>query len=181
MEMKGEYRIQAPRDAVWNALNDIGVLKRSLHGCVRLERIDDSRMEGTVTIKVGPVKATFNGEITLSDIDPPNGYRIAGEGKAGPAGYAKGGAKVELNEDSGETVLHYTVDASLGGKLAQIGSRVIDAAAKKMADNFFEKFAGEVTQYASDQAVIERSPNGLWKWWFLAGVAAVVLAFAFSN
>lgn len=181
MEMKGEYRIQAPRDAVWTALNDIGVLKRCLRGCERLERIDDSRMAGTVTIKVGPVKATFNGEITLSEIDPPNGYRIAGDGKAGPVGYAKGGAKVELSEDGGETVLTYAVDASLGGKLAQIGSRVIDAAAKKLADDFFKKFVGEVTQDASGQAETGRSPDGLWKWWFLAGVAAVALALAFSN
>ena len=124
MEMTGEYRISAARADVWAALNDIEVLKRSLRGCEALERIDDTHMKGTVTSKVGPVKATFKGQVTLSEIDPPNGYRIAGEGSAGPAGYAKGGAKVSLRDDGDQTVLAYTVDASIGGKIKRFSAEL---------------------------------------------------------
>ncbi len=191
MEMTGEYRIEAARDAVWVALNDTEVLKRCLRGCERLERIDDTRMAGTLTAKVGPVKVTMNGEVTLSDIDPPNGYRIAGEGKAGPAGYVKGGSSVRLTSDGDGTVLGYTVDAALSGKLAQMGSRVIDAAAKKMADDFFTKFSDEVTQGADRQEPASEAlttetpaaaprPTGSSTWWILAGAAAIiVVALAF--
>jgi len=144
MEMTGEYRIDAPRKVVWTALNDVDTLKRCLRGCERLEQIDSNHMIGVMVTKIGPVKMTFQGNITLSEFDPPNGYRIAGEGKAGPAGHAKGGARVTLADDSGATILTYAVDAALGGKLAQLGSRVVDAAAKKMADDFFRRFSVEL-------------------------------------
>ena len=160
MKMTGEYRIPASRDLVWVALNDAETLKQCLRGCQHLERVDDSHMIGTLTTKVGPIRATFNGKITLSQIDPPNGYYISGEGKAGPAGLAKGGAKVALHEDNGGTVLTYVVEASLGGKLAQLGSRVIDAVAKRLADDFFQKFAGEVAQEGDDPAATDGCATG---------------------
>ena len=144
MDMKGEERIPAPREAVWEALNDPEVLKASIPGCQELEKTSDTGFSATVQAKVGPVKAKFKGEVSLSDIDPPNGYTISGEGKGGAAGFAKGGAKVSLAEDGGETVLSYEVDANVGGKLAQIGSRLIDSTAKKMAGDFFAKFSEEV-------------------------------------
>lgn len=141
MQMTGEYRIAAPRQAVWDALNDPEILKQCIPGCEELNKTDDGGFEAKVTAKVGPVKAKFGGKVDLSDIDPPNGYTISGQGTGGAAGFAKGGAKVVLAEDGGETVLSYTVDASVGGKLAQIGSRLIDATAKKMAGDFFSTFA----------------------------------------
>ena len=143
MDMKGEYRIAAPRPAVWAALNDVEVLKAAIPGCDTINKISDNQIEATVTAKVGPVKATFKGVVTLSDLDPPNGYTISGEGKGGVAGFAKGGAKVKLRDDpesGGGTILSYDVDASVGGKLAQIGARLIDSTAKKLADEFFAKF-----------------------------------------
>lgn len=146
MEMSGEYIIAAPRQAVWDALNDPEVLKACIPGCESLEKTSDTEMTAAVTAKVGPVKAKFNGSVTLSDIDPPNGYRISGEGKGGAAGFAKGGAQVTLNDsDEGGTVLQYTVDATVGGKLAQIGSRLIDASAKKLSGEFFQAFADHVS------------------------------------
>ncbi|HZD25875.1 MAG TPA: carbon monoxide dehydrogenase subunit G, partial [Alphaproteobacteria bacterium] len=126
MEMQGEYRIPAPREQVWNALNDPEVLKASIPGCNTLDKVSDNAFTATVTAKVGPVKAKFNGEVTLSDINPPESYTISGEGKGGAAGFAKGGADVKLEEAGSETILRYTVNASVGGKLAQIGSRLID-------------------------------------------------------
>ncbi len=139
MEMTGEQRIAADRDAVWRALNDTETLKQCIAGCESLERVSDTELAATVTAKVGPVKAKFNGQVTLSDIDPPNGYTITGEGKGGAAGFARGTAKVSLNEDAGETVLGYTVNAQVGGKLAQVGSRLVDGAARKMAEDFFAR------------------------------------------
>ena len=134
MQLTGEYLIAAPRQTVWDALNDPEILKQCIPGCDSLEMTSDTQMTATVTAKVGPVKATFKGAITLSDIDPPNGYTISGEGKGGAAGFAKGGAKVALEDaDGGGTLLRYEVDAMVGGKLAQIGSRLIDATAKKMS------------------------------------------------
>ena len=145
MEMSGEQIIAAPRQTVWDALNDPEVLKACIPGCDSLEKTSDAEMKATVTTKVGPVKAKFKGEVTLSDIDPPNGYRISGEGKGGAAGFAKGGAQVTLSDsEDGGTVLHYTVDATVGGKLAQIGSRLIDATAKKLSGEFFAAFADHV-------------------------------------
>jgi len=148
MEMKGEYRIPATKAQVWAALNDPEVLKACIPGCESLEKGADNRMTATVRAKVGPVSARFAGEVTLEDLDPPNSYTIRGEGKGGAAGFARGEARVSLAEDGAETVLGYTVNANVGGKLAQIGSRLIDATAKKMADDFFGRFREAAVQAA---------------------------------
>ena len=140
MEMTGEQRIAASREAVWQALNDPDVLRQSIPGAETVDKVSDTEFAATVTAKVGPVKAKFKGNVTLSDIDPPNGYTISGQGQGGAAGFGKGEAKVSLAEDGGDTVLSYAVTASVGGKLAQIGSRLIDGVAKKMADDFFTSF-----------------------------------------
>ena len=142
--MTGEYRISAPREKVWEALNDPEVLAKCIPGCQELNKDSDTELSATVKSKVGPVSATFKGNVNLTDIDPPNGYKISGEGTGGVAGFAKGGADVKLAEDGGETVLTYVANAQVGGKLAQIGSRMIDSTAKKMANEFFGKFAEEV-------------------------------------
>lgn len=145
MDMKGEHRIPASRDKVWAALNDPEVLKASIPGCETFEKTADNAFAAKVTAKVGPVKSTFNGQVTLSDIKPPESYTISGEGKGGAAGFAKGGAKVMLRPDGEATILAYDVKADVGGKLAQLGSRLIDGTAKKMADQFFSNFAAQVT------------------------------------
>jgi carbon monoxide dehydrogenase subunit G len=144
MQMSGEFRIEAPRDQVWAALNDPEVLRQAIPGCEEIEKVSDTEFAAKVTAKVGPVAAKFSGAVSLSDLDPPRGYTISGEGKGGPAGFAKGGAKVRLEEDGGATLLRYEVEAQVGGKLAQIGSRLIDATAKKMANDFFAGFAEAV-------------------------------------
>jgi carbon monoxide dehydrogenase subunit G len=144
MEMTGHYQIPAPREKVWAALNDPVVLKACIPGCEDLEKLSDTEMTATVKAKVGPVSATFKGNVTLSNLDPPNGCTITGEGKGGPAGFAKGGADVTLAADDGATLLTYTAKAQVGGKLAQVGARLIDATAKQMADQFFAAFAEKV-------------------------------------
>lgn len=149
MDMTGEYRIPAPREQVWAALNDPAILKASLPGCESLERVSDREFAATVAAKVGPVRAKFNGQVTLSDLNPPESYRISGEGKGGAAGFAKGGADVRLAEEGADaTVLSYTAKADVGGKLAQLGSRLIDGTAKKMANEFFENFSQQVAPRA---------------------------------
>ncbi|EFI51271.1 carbon monoxide dehydrogenase subunit G [Afipia sp. 1NLS2] len=145
MEMNGSERIAASKEVVWAALNDPAILQQCIPGCQKLEKASDSEMTATVTLKVGPVKASFNGKVTLSDIDAPNSYRITGEGAGGVAGFAKGGANVRLEQDADITVLHYDVDAQVGGKIAQLGSRLIDSTAKKLAGEFFAKFGNVVT------------------------------------
>jgi len=143
MDMTGQHTIPAPRQTVWEALNDPEVLKQCIPGCEEIEKTGDDGFAAKVSVKVGPVKAKFGGQVTLSDIDPPNGYTISGEGKGGAAGFAKGGAKVRLEEAEGgaATVLNYEVNASVGGKLAQIGARLIDSTAKKYANEFFATFS----------------------------------------
>jgi carbon monoxide dehydrogenase subunit G len=141
MDMTGEFRIPAPRAKVWAALNDPEILKQSIPGCEEIEKRSDTEMAAKVTAKVGPVKARFSGKVTLSDINPPTSYKISGEGTGGAAGFAKGGATVKLADDGEGTRLSYVVEAHVGGKLAQIGSRLIDATARKMADDFFARFA----------------------------------------
>ena len=145
MEMQGERRIPAPRQAVWEKLNDPEALKQCIPGCESVEKTSDTQFTAKVRAKVGPVSAHFTGKVTLTDLNPPQGYTISGEGQGGVAGFAKGSAKVALEEEGGETVLRYGVQAQVGGKLAQIGSRLIDATARKMADDFFSKFVTVVT------------------------------------
>ena len=144
MNLTGEHRIEAPRDKIWAALNDPDVLKQAIPGCEQIEKNSDTEFTATVKTKVGPVSAKFSGIVRLSDLDPPNSYTISGEGKGGAAGFAKGGAKVWLEEDGTATILHYEVDAQIGGKLAQIGSRLIDGTARKLAGQFFDDFAAAV-------------------------------------
>ena len=152
MDMTGERRIPAPRQSVWEALNDPEVLKASIPGCESLEKLGDDQMKATAAIKVGPISARFTGKVQLSDIDPPNGYRISGEGQGGVAGFAKGGANVALTDDGADTLLSYQVNAQVGGKLAQLGGRLIDATAKQMADAFFDRFSARVQAMSSVQA-----------------------------
>jgi uncharacterized protein len=142
MEMHGELRIPAPRTEVWARLNDPETLKTCIPGCETVEKVSDTEFTAKIVARVGPVKATFSGKVTLTDLDPPAGYTITGEGTGGVAGFAKGSAKVALDEAGGETVLRYGVNAQVGGKLAQIGSRLIDATSRKMADDFFNRFMG---------------------------------------
>ena len=144
MDMTGQYRIPAPRERVWTALNDPATLKASLPGCQSLEKVSDREFAAIVLAKVGPVQAKFNGNVTLSNLNPPESYTISGEGKGGAAGFAKGGADVRLIEEGEVTVLTYTAKADVGGKLAQLGSRLIDGTAKKMADEFFDNFSKQV-------------------------------------
>lgn len=144
MQMSDSQRIPASTEKVWAALNDPAILKQCIPGCEALDMSSPTEMTATVVFRVGPVKATFGGKVTLSDLDPPNSYRISGEGSGGVAGFAKGGATVRLEAQGPDaTVLHYDVDAQIGGKLAQLGSRLIDSTAKKLAGQFFESF-GEV-------------------------------------
>ncbi len=144
MTMTGEVQLAAPRQVVWEKLNDPAVLKACIPGCEELEKTDDGGFQAVAKMKVGPVSARFKGRVMLSDLDPPNGYKISGEGEGGVAGFAKGGAVVGLAEKDGGTLLSYNVDAQIGGKLAQLGQRLINGAAKKLADEFFQKFADQV-------------------------------------
>jgi carbon monoxide dehydrogenase subunit G len=144
MTMTGEIQLAAPRETVWAKLNDPDVLKACIPGCEELEKTDDQGFRAVAKMKVGPVSARFRGKVILSDLDPPNGYKISGEGEGGVAGFAKGGAKVDLADRDGGTLLSYQVDAQSGGKLAQLGQRLINGAAKKMADEFFANFARQL-------------------------------------
>lgn len=157
MDMSGERRIPAPREKVWAALNDPAVLKASIPGCETLDKLSDTELKATASVKIGPIAAKFAGKVNLLDLDPPNGYRIEGEGQGGVAGFAKGGATVALAADGGETILSYNVQANVGGKIAQLGARLIDATAKQMADAFFDRFAAQV---ASAEAAAAESEAG---------------------
>jgi uncharacterized protein len=141
MTMTGEVTLPADRPKVWAMLNDPAVLKASIPGCQSLEKTSDTSFAAVVKVKIGPVGASFKGKVQLSDIDPPNGYTIGGEGEGGIAGFANGGAKVQLAEAPEGTLLKYDVQANVGGKIAQLGSRLIDGVAKKMADQFFANLA----------------------------------------
>ncbi len=151
MVMNGEVQLPAPRELVWAKLNDTDALKASIPGCETLEKLSDTEFQAVATNKVGPVKARFKGKVRLSDLDPPNGYRISGEGDGGVAGFAKGGATIALTDKDGGTLLTYNVEAQIGGKLAQLGQRLVNGAAKKLADQFFAKFAAQFTSPAGTQ------------------------------
>lgn len=141
LEMNGSVDIAAPRAAVWAALNAPEMLKACIPGCEELEKVSDTELKAVVVAKVGPVKARFKGTVTLSEMIAPDSYRISGEGEGGVAGFAKGGAQVRLTETETGTKLDYTAEAQIGGKLAQLGQRLVAGAAKKMADAFFQNFA----------------------------------------
>ena len=149
MDMQGEHRISADRKTVWDALNEPEVLKACLVGCESFDRISDSDFKAKMTTKVGPIKTKFSCSIQLSDIDPPNAYTLSGQGDGGAAGFARGSVKVLLTESDGTTLLQYTVDASLRGKIGQMGSRVVNSVARSMADKFFGNLSALVDEQAS--------------------------------
>jgi uncharacterized protein len=184
MNLSGEYRLPLPRETVWAGLNDPEILKQCIPGCDELVKNSDTELSAKVGLRIGPMTAKFTGKVTLSDLDPPNGYKIAGEGQGGVAGFGKGSAVVTLEDDgSGGTILRYTADSQVGGKMAQLGSRLIDATAKKLADEFFGKFAeivavpaaGAVSAPAHDASVPAAAadtgglPQSVW-------IAALVVA-----
>ena len=144
MEITGEYRIPAPQQRVWEALNDPAVLKACIAGCQQLERIADNEFSAIVATKVGPVSATFRGSVNLSQLEPPNGYTLVGQGQGGAAGFARMKARVGLKPEAGETVLTYAAQAEIGGKLASVGSRLVQSVARKNADDFFSAFARQL-------------------------------------
>lgn len=163
MDMKGEYRIAARREEVWALINDPAVLRACIPGCDSLEGTPETGFAARVTTKIGPVKATFAGNVALSNVNAPESLTISGEGKGGVAGFAKGGADVHLAEDGAQTVLTYLAKAQVGGKLAQLGARLIDSTAKKLADEFFEKLAAQAAAAGQDDAarpaaVVEAAP-----------------------
>ena len=144
MEFSGEYRIPARQQQVWDALNDPAVLQACIAGCRQLEKITDNEFVATVVAKVGPISATFRGNLVLSDLDPPNGYTLTGRGQGGAAGFAKISAQVSLKAEQDETLLKYLASAEIGGKLASVGSRLVQTVAKKNADDFFAAFARQL-------------------------------------
>ncbi|CAN1559040.1 COG3427 Carbon monoxide dehydrogenase subunit G, CoxG [Rhabdaerophilaceae bacterium] len=164
MDMNGSQLINASRETVYAALNDIDVLRQCIPGCEEIEKTSDTEMAAKVVLRIGPVKASFSGKVTLSDLDPPNGYTISGEGSGGIAGFAKGGAAVKLDAVPDGTMLHYDVKAEIGGKIAQLGSRLIDSTAKKLAGEFFEKFSEIVGGPAQTSAppAEEEAPQKGW-------------------
>ena len=184
MDMSGEAMIAAPRERVYEALNDPEILKRSIPGCEEVEKISDTELSAKVVAKVGPVKAKFNGHVTLSDLNPPESYTITGEGKGGAAGFAKGSAKVSLEPNGEATLMRYEVKAQVGGKLAQLGARLIDGTAKKMADQFFATFGEIVGGVPEEEAAAlataqaEAAGPKRTKWILFGAIAAVLAAIA---
>ncbi|MDQ0472370.1 SRPBCC family protein [Labrys wisconsinensis] len=162
MDMSGSQRIEAPREKVWEALNDPAVLQQCIPGCEAIEKTSPTEMNAKAVLKIGPVKASFTGKVTLSDLDPPNGYTITGEGQGGVAGFAKGGARVRLEPDGEATILHYDAKADVGGKIAQLGARLIDGTAKKLAGDFFERFGKAVVPPPAGEEPAEPTKKG----WF---------------
>lgn len=160
MEMSGEQQIPAPQQAVWDALNDPEMLKACVPGCESIEPAGENVYQVLMVARVGPVSAKFKGKLTLSDIHPPQSYALAFEGQGGAAGFAKGGAQVRLSRKDSQTLLAYDVKASVGGKLAQIGSRLVDAAAKKVADDFFRNFNEKVAALQGDPEATVIPPHG---------------------
>ncbi len=190
MNMTGEALIGARRERVYEALNDPEILVRSIPGCEKIEKVSDTEMSAKVVVKVGPVKAKFAGRITLSDLNPPESFTISGEGKGGAAGFAKGSAKVNLESNGAGTVMRYEVNARVGGKLAQLGGRLIDGTAKKLADEFFANFGEIVTDRVGGEdlaptpaaaagpgksAGVEKSEKESWASWFIWAAAAAVV------
>jgi carbon monoxide dehydrogenase subunit G len=173
MKITGETLIPAPQEAVWQALNDPAILQQAIPGCESLEKTSENSFKATVASRIGPISARFNGNVRLSDLDPPNSYTLTGEGSGGAAGSAKGVAKVRLEPGQGGTRLLYDVDAQISGKLAQIGSRVVEAAAKMLAGQFFERLGQAVVGKAPPPKPATMAPIPVWVWG-LAAVAVIV-------
>ena len=203
MKMSGTRQLPAPQADVWAALNDVEVLKRCIPGCQSLEKVADDQLKATVGLKIGPINAKFNGEVTLSDMNPPNSYRISGSGKGGAAGSASGGADVKLEAKDGGTELSYDVDAKVAGKIAQLGARLIDATAASLANKFFDNLAAEFGSTAEEptSAVAEpaastttaptssqqsapssaNSGGSSYIWWIIGGIIVIGAAWYFTR
>lgn len=182
MKMTDEIRIEASREQVFAALNDPEILRQAIPGCQELDRTSETELTATVQAKVGPVKAKFQGAVTLSDINPPESYAISGEGKSGAAGFARGTARVSLAEDGAATILGYEVDAEVGGKLAQVGGRLIEGAAKKLAGEFFEAFSGLVgaAEAPAEDAAPQPAPSAPPLLWVEAAAVAAIMLTGFA-
>jgi len=152
MDLSGTQRIEAPQRIVWEALNDVQILRQSIPGCREIEQVSPTEMTASVVLKIGPIKASFSGNVVLSELDPPNAYVISGAGQGGIAGFARGSAAVRLEASGEATLLHYDVKADVGGKIAQLGARLIDGTAKKLAVEFFQKFGDAVTDRSETPA-----------------------------
>src|SRR6266850_658322 len=181
MEMTGEQLIPVPQAEVWRALNDPEVLKACIAGCEAIERVSDTEYRVVMVASVGPVKAKFNGKLVLSDLNPPNSYSLSFEGSGGAAGFGKGGAQVSLKTEGAGTRLSYTAKASVGGKLAQVGSRLIDGVARKMADDFFSAFNEKLAGPAAKPEDVTVPVGGKKKihpaWWVAGAVLVALLAY----
>jgi carbon monoxide dehydrogenase subunit G len=177
MEMSGEQIIQAAQAEVWRGLNDPEILKACITGCESIELLNDTEYAVVTTAAIGPVKAKFRGKLRLADLDPPNSYSLSFDGQGGAAGFGKGSAKVSLTAAGSGTRLRYAVSAQVGGKLAQLGSRLIDGVAKKLADDFFSAFNQKIAgpAAASPEASIETAPGAAPLWWVIAMIAAMFL------
>lgn len=187
MELKDEQKINASRETVYAALNDPEILQQCIPGCETLEKTSETDMAATISLKVGPVKVKLKGAVELSNLNPPESYTITGEGKGGPAGFAKGGADIKLIEEIDGTLLQYTVNVNIGGKLAQLGTRLIDSTARKLSGEFFEKF-GELVESDTEhqstndttevltQELDERDKTQSSKVWLYAGAVVIILA-----
>ena len=177
MEMTGEQFIPALQAEVWRGLNDPEVLKACIAGCESVEKLADTEYTVVTTVAIGPVKARFRGKLVLADLDPPNSYSLSFDGQGGTAGFGKGSAKVSLATEGAGTRLSYTVKAQVGGKLAQIGSRLIDGVAKKMADDFFSAFNQKITGPAATapEPSADAAPGAAPLWWVVAIIVAMFL------
>jgi carbon monoxide dehydrogenase subunit G len=197
MKLTAEQRIAAPRQRVWEALNDAEVLRASIPGCQSLDKVADDRFTATVEVKVGPIGARFKGAVALTDLDPPNGYTLLLEGSGGIAGSVKGSAKVRLSEAAGGTLISYDVEAQVGGRMAQLGGPIIDATSKQLAGKFFARF-GEIVggpapatpAHEAEAAVVGSPPAsspsttypvGLPMAWILATVVAALTGFLLGH
>jgi carbon monoxide dehydrogenase subunit G len=178
MRQSGEYRIGAPADAVWLALNDPEVLSQCIDGCQSMNRTADDAFAATVKAKIGPLSAVFTADVRLADLDPPNAYTLEASVKGGAAGFAKGTARVSLTEEGRETLLRYDVEGNVGGKLAQVGQRLIDAAARKTADDFFARFGEIVAPAGNAAAAAAPAPRPKLLASILFAVAAIAGMFA---
>jgi len=198
MELQGQERIAAPRAQVWQALNDPEILKACIPGCESIEMLSPTEMKARVALKLGPIKASFAGQVTLSGIDPPNGYTISGEGSGGSVGGAKGSAEVRLTDDGDGSLLSYRVSSQVSGKIAQLGARLIDSAAQKLAGDFFGKFrdlvgAPPTAAVAASAPALEASSAAVpaptapraspWRWFmaFAVGTSALLVWIWFST
>jgi uncharacterized protein len=178
MEITGEQSIPLPQQRVWEALNDPAILRACIPGCESIERVSDTEYKVAITASVGPVKARFNGKLALSDLHPPHSYALAFEGSGGPAGFGRGTARVMLVPDGESTRLTYKADATVGGKLAQIGSRLIDGVAAKMSEDFFTKFNAVVAPQAPSVPEAPKAGRPPWPWLIGAGILLLILYLA---